>query len=452
MSEARIDPGAVPAAVHALATRLRAAGGRVWLVGGPVRDLLLGLPVRDHDLATDLVPERVAAVLPEGETRDRRFGVVHVPSDAGPVSITTLRRDLGASDQRHPDEVVFVDRLEVDAGRRDFTVNALYADLTSGRVEDPVQGMVDLQARLLRTVGEPGRRFAEDALRLLRAIRFAARCGLTIEPATFAALQAAAPAVATVSAERQFAELTRAFTGPGRARALALLVSSGLANVLLPEVAAMAGVTQPPEYHPEGCVLTHTGLVLEHVPEEDPVLAWSAVLHDVGKPPTWRQAEDRIRFDGHDVLGAEMADTILRRLHASNAFREAVVDVCRHHIRFASLPQMRPVRAERWMRSAAFPKHLAFHRADCLGSHGDLRLFHDAERRLAELPPERPPLLQGADVLALGVSPGPEVGRLLRAVEAAAEEAPTAWGRAEALALLRELVGQSRQEPDGSTR
>lgn len=452
MSEARIDPAAVPAAVHTLATRLRAAGGRAWLVGGPVRDQLLGLPVRDHDLATDLVPERVAAVFPEGDARDQRFGVVHLPTDQGAVTITTLRRDLGASDQRHPDAVAFVDRLEVDACRRDFTVNALYADLASGRVEDPVRGLDDLQARCLRTVGEPGRRFGEDALRLLRAIRFAARCQLTIEDATFAALQAAAPAVATVSAERQFVELTRAFTGPGRGRALALLVASGLAAVLLPEVAAMHGVTQPPEYHPEGCVLTHTCLVLDHVPEDDPVLAWAAVLHDVGKPPTWRQAEDRIRFDGHDVLGAAMADAILRRFCAKNALREAVVDVCAHHIRFAALPQMRPVRAERWMRSPAFPSHLAFHRADCLGSHGDLRLYHEAERRFAELPPERPPLVQGADVLALGVRPGPEVGRLLRAVETAAEEAPTAWGRAEALALLREMVAQSRQEPDGSTR
>lgn len=452
MSEARIDPGAVPAAVHTLARRLRAAGGRVWLVGGPVRDLLLGLPVRDHDLATDLVPERVAAVFPEGEARDRRFGVVHVPSEAGDVTITTLRRDLGASDQRHPDAVAFVDRLEVDACRRDFTVNALYADLDSGRVEDPGHGLADLRARCLRTVGEPVRRFAEDSLRLLRAIRFAARCELAIEPGTFAALQAAAPAVANVSAERQFAELTRAFTGPGRGQALALLVSSGLAAVLLPEVDAMDGVTQPPEYHPEGCVLTHTGLVLAQVPEGDPVLAWAAVLHDVGKPPTWRQAEDRIRFDGHDVLGAAMADAILRRFGAAKALREAVVDVCLHHIRFATLPQMRPVRAERWMRSPGFPSHLAFHRADCLGSHGDLRLFHEAARRFAELPPERPPLLQGADVLALGVQPGPVVGRLLRAVETAAEEAPTAWGRDEALALLRELVAQSRQEPDGSTR
>ena len=169
MSEARIDPAAVPVAVHALAARLRAAGGRVWLVGGPVRDLLLGLPARDHDLATDLVPERVAAACPEGESRDRRFGVVHVPSEVGEVTITTLRRDLGGSDHRHPDAVAFVDRLEVDACRRDFTVNALYADLGTGAVEDPAQGLADLQARCLRTFGEPGRRFAEDALRLLRA-------------------------------------------------------------------------------------------------------------------------------------------------------------------------------------------------------------------------------------------------------------------------------------------
>jgi poly(A) polymerase len=233
---------------------------------------------------------------------------------------------------------------------------------------------------------------------------------------------------------------------------LRLLVETGLARVLLPEVAAMDGVTQPPEYHPEGDVLTHVCMVLDHVPEGDEVLAWSAVLHDVGKPPTWRQAEDRIRFDGHDTLSATMAEAILQRFHASRAVREEVVDVCLRHIHFAALPGMRPVKAERWLRSPGFRRHLAFHRADCLGSHGDLSIHRFAEQALAALPPERPVLLQGRDVLALGVPPGPEVGRLLAVATARIDELPTPPDRREALALLRDLVAETRQAPDTGAR
>jgi putative nucleotidyltransferase with HDIG domain len=234
--------------------------------------------------------------------------------------------------------------------------------------------------------------------------------------------------------------LTAMFTGPGRGRALRLLVDLGFAAVLLPEVAAMAGVTQPVEYHPEGCVLTHAALVLDHVPAGDPALAWCAVLHDIGKPPTWRRAADRIRFDGHDQLSAKMADAVLRRLRASNELRELVVEVCRDHIRFAALPGMRPAKAERWLRSPRFRQHLAFHRADCLGCHGDLTIHAYAERALAALGPERAPLVTGADVIALGIPPGPRVGEVLRAVTAAIDEAPMPLDRAAALVLLRELV------------
>ncbi|MBL9079010.1 MAG: CCA tRNA nucleotidyltransferase [Planctomycetes bacterium] len=444
MDVARIEPPPLPPDVHAVLARL-APHGRAWLVGGTVRDLLLGMPPRDFDVATDLPPSVVQQIVPYADARAAAFGVVAVAGEQVPVTVTTLRREADYQDGRHPRTIAFTTSVPEDALRRDFTVNALYLDVGSSTVLDPTGGLRDLQARVLRTVGVPAVRFDEDALRLLRAVRFAARCGLTVEPATSAALLAAAPGLRRLSAERVLDELTAAFTGPGRGRALRLSVDLGLAAIVLPEVAAMDAVTQPPEYHPEGCVLTHTALVLDHVPADDPVLAWSAVLHDIGKPPTWRQAEDRIRFDGHDTLSARMADAVLRRLHASNDLRERVIEVCREHIRFASLPQMRPRRREAWLRTPLFPTHLAFHRADCLGSHGKLDVYEQARTWLAELPPLPPPLVTGADVLALGVPPGPAVGELLRAVHDAAAEAPTPMARPDALLLLRDLVDRWRQ-------
>jgi poly(A) polymerase len=447
VTTARIDVAAtVPAGVQAVAEQLRAAGGRVWLVGGPVRDLLLGTPPRDFDLATDLLPAAVAAAVPSVDQSYARFGTCRLTAGEWPVVVTTLRAEMGHGDHRHPDAVRFVGDPAIDAERRDFTINGLYLDLQSGCVLDPVGGLPDLRARTLRAIGEPMRRFDEDALRLLRAVRFAARCECTIADATAAAIRARAGLAATLSAGRVLAELTSAFTEAGRGRALRLLVDCGLAAVLLPEVAAMAGVTQPPEYHPEGCVLTHVCLVLDHVPAGDPILAWSAVLHDVGKPPTWRRAADRIRFDGHDALSATMAGAILDRLHAPHDLRDAVVEICRDHIRFASLPAMRPRRRQTWMRSKHFARHLAFHRADCLGSHGKLDIWEAARRELEALPPIAEVLVTGKDALALDVPPGPRVGELLAAVHAAADESPTPMDRASALVLMRDMVARMRQD------
>lgn len=452
MHVARIDPlPALPDYVRDVLQRL-AGSGRAWLVGGTVRDLLLGDAPRDFDIATDLVPADVQRLVPHADLGFAGFGVAAIHTDAGALTVTTLRREGGYADGRRPQQVEFTTSLAVDAARRDFTVNALYLDVLAGTVTDPTGGLGDLAARRLRTIGEPAVRFGEDVLRLLRAVRFAARCGLELDPETAAAIRAAAATLARLSAERTFAELTMAFTGRGRGRALRLLVELGLAAVVLPEVAAMDGVTQPPEYHPEGDVLTHVALVLDHVPPDDPVLAWSAVLHDAGKPATWRQAEDRIRFDGHDQLSAEIADVVLRRLRAPNDLREVVVDVCRHHIRFASLPQMRTRRREAWLRSKSFPAHLAFHRADCLGSHGKLDVYDLARDWLQALPPERPPLVTGADVLALGVPSGPAVGELLRAVHDAADEAPTPLDRPDALILLRDMAERWRQGADPRAR
>jgi poly(A) polymerase len=427
--------------VRELLARLGSAGARVWLVGGTVRDLLLGLQPRDFDLATDLPPRAVAGVLPEADLQDERFGACRVPGLPWPVVVTTLRAESGYADHRRPTEVHWIDDPARDAVRRDFSVNALYAEAGTGAIVDPTGGLADLRQRCLRVLGDAERRLGEDPLRLLRLLRFEAQLGFEPDPAAVAAARAVAGELRHLSPERAFAELTRTFTGPRRGHALRRFVDLGFAAVLLPEVAAMDGVPQPPQYHPEGDVLTHVGLVLDHVPDGDETLSWAALLHDVGKPPTFRRAEDRIRFDGHDTLSASMADAVLRRLHAPTALRAAVVEVCRDHIRIASLPRMRPRRRERWMRDPLFPTHLAFHRADCLGSHGDLSLYETAAAALAALPPARAPLVTGADALALGVAEGPRIGRLLAAVDeeldARGDPAPT---REHALALLQRLV------------
>lgn len=452
MPGATIDTQSLPASVRALRDRLLAAGSRVWLVGGTVRDLLLGRPPRDWDLATDLEPDAVVRAVPEVDARDARFGVCHWRGAGPDISLTSLRTERGYRDHRRPDHVCFVRTIEEDAPRRDFTVNALYADPTDGRVFDPTTGLADLQARRLVAIGVPEQRFTEDPLRLLRLLRFACRLDFMIDPATEAGALRTAPAVATLTPERVFFELTALFTGPGRGKGLRQFVRLGLAQQLLPEVAAMDGVPQPPQYHPEGDVLTHVVAVLDAVPAEDPILAWSAVLHDVGKPPTLRHAEDRIRFDGHDAKSATMAEAILRRLHASNDLREAVVDICRQHLRFAALPSMRRAKADRWLRSPTFGQHLEFHRADCLGCHGDLTVDRWAREALANLPPAAPPLVTGSDVLALGIAPGPRVGEILRQLQAAIDELPTPPDRDGALVLLRELVQSPRQGQKPSAR
>lgn len=439
---------AVPGPVLAVLRAIEVGGGRAWLVGGTARDLLLGLVPRDWDVATDLVPERVLELFPGAGERDRRFGATRLDDDP-PIVVTTLRTEGDYADRRHPTTVTFVTEPEQDAARRDFTVNALYLDVR-GVLLDPARGIPDLEQGVLRAIGEPARRFDEDALRLLRAIRFAARLSLAIESSTSAAIRAAAPNLTALSPERVFTELTAAFAGPGRGRALRLLVETGLADVVLPECAAMAGVEQPPQFHPEGDVLTHVGLVLDHVPEGDPTLAWAAVLHDVGKPPTFRRAEDRIRFDGHDIVSARMADAVLQRLRAPRDLREAVVEICRDHIRFASLPQMRPRRRETWMRSPRFGQHLRFHCADCLGSHGDLSIHDQALAEWQGLPPAPPSLVSGTDVLALGVPAGPLVGALLREVHDRLDgEDAVAATRERALSLLRELVARSFKRDSG---
>ncbi len=398
----------------ALVRQLRHAGYTAYWVGGCVRDQLLQRSPKDYDIATDASPDQVLARFPAGRPVGRSFGVVLVPdADGRMVEVATFREDHGILDGRHPQTVTFSD-ARADALRRDFTINALFMDPETGEILDYVGGRDDLDRRLIRTVGDPQRRFGEDYLRMLRAIRFAASLQFDIEPATFAAIQATAGCISRISADRIRIELTRLLLESVQAGdAVDCLDRSGLLAALLPEVCAMHGVEQPPEFHPEGDVWTHTRIMLNAMATDDPVLAWAVWLHDIGKPATAIEVDGRLRFDRHASVGAEMANLILRRLRFSNRDREAVVDAIRSHMRFADVLNMRPAKLRRWMAEPLFPIELALHRLDCHASHGknDVRRHIEALRaEMASQPTLPPRWIRGADLLALGLPPGPPIG------------------------------------------
>ncbi len=323
--------------------RLREAGHQAYLVGGCVRDLLLGHEPADYDVTTDATPDEVMRIFPETYAVGAQFGVVLVPMrEAAPeeegktpaggnvVEVATFRSDIGYSDGRHPDIVRFSKSPQEDVERRDFTINGLLLDPASNQVLDYVGGQKDLQAKIIRTIGDPELRFAEDKLRMLRAVRFAARFGFSIEPATMAAIQRLAPQVALeahqVSRERVRDELTKMLTEGQAREAFLLLDESGLLREVLPEISNMKGVQQPPQFHPEGDVFVHTLLLLQNLPHPcSPALAWGALLHDVGKPATFREAPDRIRFDNHVAVGVKVAEEICRRLRFSNDDTEQIL-------------------------------------------------------------------------------------------------------------------------------
>ena len=413
----RRHPGFVDAVE--VVRRLAADGHQALLVGGPVRDLLLGTTPHDFDVATSAPPRAVKRLFDKVVPVGVDFGVQIVLMPHGPLEVATFRAESGYADGRHPDHVRF-STPEEDVQRRDFTVNGLFYDPLSDTLVDHVGGLADLAARTLRAIGDPAARFGEDHLRLLRAVRFAARLGFAIEPATWAAVQALAPRVATVSAERVRDELTRTLTEGHAHEGLDLLDRSGLLDEVLPEVAAMRGVAQPPQFHPEGDVLTHTRLMLQLMGPASPALAWGVLLHDVGKPPTFEQAPDRIRFNGHDALGAKLADAIGLRLRFSRADREQVVALVKEHLRFMHVRQMKPSTLKRFLRQPGFESHLELHRLDCLGSHGDLDLYRFVREQLAATPPEAlspPRLVTGDDLVAQGYRPGPRFKQILDDVE-----------------------------------
>jgi poly(A) polymerase len=404
-----------------VAARLRAAGHVALFAGGCVRDRLLGREPGDHDVATSATPEQAEALFPRAVTVGARFGVVVARVGDVNVEIATFRSDGRYVDGRRPVEVTFSDP-PTDASRRDFTVNGLFEDPFTGEVLDYVGGRADLTAQLLRAIGDPEARFREDHLRLLRAVRFAVKLGFAIEPRTFDAIRRLAPLAADVSAERTRDELLKILRF-GRGRGLRLLHEAGLLSVLLPEIAAMRGVPQPPPFHPEGDVFVHTALVLDRLdlsavpPESQDAVLLGALLHDVGKPPTRSVDPDgRIRFNGHDAQGASMTQTLLERLRLPGRVTDASADLVAKHMVFPNLPKMRPGRLRQFLGNPELPLHLALHRADCGASHGDTSLAAFCEERLAAYTSEPvlpPPLLRGTDLIAAGYRPGPRMGEIL---------------------------------------
>ncbi len=408
----------LPSAPLAVLTRLHHAGFRAFAVGGAVRDAVLGQTPKDVDLATSATPSELAELFPHSHPVGARFGVMLVVEANTPIQVATFRRESGYRDGRHPEQVEFAD-LEADAARRDFTINGLYFDPQRNEIIDPVGGLEDLEKRVLRTIGEPSLRFQEDHLRLLRAARFAAQLDFTVESECWWAIHENAAKLERISAERVRAELESMLMGPRPARALRILHYCGILAVVLPEVEATIGVQQPAKFHPEGDVFVHTCMALEALESRTLVLAWGALLHDVGKPLTYSEGE-RIRFDRHVPVGMEVAERILRRLRCDRDTIERVVALVREHLRFAAVKKMRPSTLKRFLRQENFADHLALHRADCLSSHGDLSLYDFCLQQLQHLNEEglRPPsLLSGRDLIAMGFSAGPLLGVILRAVE-----------------------------------
>jgi poly(A) polymerase len=419
---------------------LREHGHKAYLVGGCVRDLLLTREPADYDVATDATPEEVMRIFPETYAVGAQFGVVLVPSPerdvstetcrdvacyvsskANVVEVATFRSDIGYSDGRHPDQVRFSKDPREDVERRDFTINGLLLDPVTDEVLDFVGGRKDLEAGIIRTIGNRERRFAEDKLRMLRAVRFAARFGYAIEPETFHAIQKLASQIHQVSRERVRDELSKMLTQSRARQAFLLLDETGLLHEVLPEIEAMKGVEQPPQFHPEGDVFVHTLLLLDKLPHPCAItLAWGALLHDVGKPSTFRVAPDRIRFDGHVDVGIKMAEEICARLRFSNDDTDQILALIANHMRFAHVQQMKESTFKRFVRMPRFDEHLQLHRMDCQSSHGDLTSYNFTREKMASMQPTamRPaPLITGDDLIASGYPPGPEFKKILSAVE-----------------------------------
>ena len=434
---------------HVIRT-LREAGHTALLAGGCVRDSLLGRTPKDYDVATSARPDQVEALFPKTLAVGKSFGVIVVVDGGHEVEVATFRSDGGYVDGRHPESIRF-STPEEDASRRDFTVNGMFASVANGTAEvlDFVGGVGDLGRHVVRAIGDAGERFREDALRMLRAVRFAGALGFDIAPETLEAIRAEAERIRLVSAERIGVEIVRMFSESPRAgRTLELLRDSGLLRIVLPEIAAMEGVAQPPQFHPEGDVFTHTRLMLDDLPApalRDPRLAMAVLLHDVGKPPTamvrtMPDGERRIAFPSHASVGAEMARDILLRLRRPTAFAEAVAAMVARHMSFVEAPKMRPARLRRFLAAPTAELELELARLDTLHSCGDFsaidfaRAAYDRIRAEPSLPPR---WVCGADLIALGMEPGPEFGRFLdlvydRQLEGAApdRESLLAWTRA----------------------
>lgn len=428
-----------------IARKLRTAGHEALLVGGCVRDLLRGARPEDYDLATSARPEQVSELFPRSVQIGARFGVILVVDGHDKVEVATFRKESGYSDRRHPDHVEF-STAENDAMRRDFTINGLFMDPETEKIIDYVGGEADIAAGVVRAIGEPRDRFQEDALRILRALRFASSLGYRVELKTWEAIRELAALIRDISAERIRDELVKGLTRRHPDRFLQLLYDSGLLEIIMPEVAAMNGCEQPADYHPEGDVFTHTKLMLGMLRSNpSPVLAFATLLHDVGKPVTASFDGKRIRFSGHDRAGADIADKICRRLAFSNEARERIAGMVSRHMGYINLPRMRESALRRFLAYDNIDEELELHRVDCASSHRLMDNYDLATRRLMELRSERPddslppPLVKGDDLLAMGLKPGPRFRELLTAVQDAQLEGRVKE-REDAMILLRELV------------
>ena len=445
-----------PKAIEAvrIADTLREHGHSAYLVGGCVRDLILGREPADYDVTTSATPDEVMHIFPQTYAVGAQFGVVLVPvrqdaPDGAPdnyaIEVATFRSDGAYSDGRHPDEVKFSKDTRMDVQRRDFTINGMLLDPDSTEILDYVGGREDLQSGVIRTIGEPHQRFTEDKLRMLRAVRFAARFGYTIDSQTFAAIRELAPQIHQVSHERVRDEILKMLTEGHARRAFELLNETNLLEQVLPEIKKMQGVEQPPQYHPEGDVWIHTLMLLEGLPAGcSETLALGALLHDVGKPPTFRVAPDRIRFDGHAEIGTRMAEEICRRFRLSNEDTDQVLSLVANHMRFGDVMKMKDSTLKRFFRLPKFEEQLELHRLDCSSSHRDLSLYDFAREKFHTLPAEeiRPtPLITGADLIAAGYQPGPLFKDLLTAVEDAQLDGSIST-KEEAMGLVRGLIQQ----------
>ena len=399
--------------------QLRGKGFQAYLVGGSVRDLVMGVSPRDYDIATDALPEEVGRIFPETIPVGIQFGVQLVIEQGNQHEVATFRSDHRYRDGRHPTEVRFTKSPSEDVERRDFTVNGLLYDPLGGKVLDFIGGKKDIERCVIRTIGDAETRFGEDHLRLMRAVRFASRLDFSIDPETFAAIRKLAPSIQSVSAERVRDEILKILTEGGARRGFELLDETGLLHEVLPEVEKMKGVEQPPQFHPEGDVWVHTLMMLAQLESPTPTLALGVLLHDVGKPPTFT-VSDRIRFNNHADVGTRMAEEICGRLRVPTRVTERVSELVRHHLRFKDFPQMRPAKQKRFLRMDGFEEHLELHRLDCISSHGNLANYELARKMLAETPAEeiRPtPLITGRDLIEQGYEPGPRFKEILSAVE-----------------------------------
>jgi putative nucleotidyltransferase with HDIG domain len=409
-------------AAHATASRLSDAGHVAYFAGGCVRDALLGIDPKDYDIATSATPDEVQALFPNSTAIGAHFGVILVKQDGFPFEIATFRHDGSYNDGRHPESVTF-STPEDDATRRDFTANGLFQNPQSGEIIDFVSGQKDIDARVIKAIGRPSDRFQEDALRLMRAVRFATTLEFEIEPSTWSAICDNSDLLEKISSERIRDEFTRILVSNHPARGFDLLTESGLMRHIVPEVYDLIGCEQPPQWHPEGDVYTHTRIMLEML-EDDPTpeLALSVLLHDIGKPATYTydEADERIRFNGHDRVGAEMAEVILRRLKYSNQTTDEVCVMVANHMNFMNVQKMRTAKVKRFMARPTFEDEMELHRVDCASSNGftdNYEFLRAKEEEFAAEPLIPTPLVTGKDLIDLGFKPGPEFKDILNQIQ-----------------------------------